>query len=124
MVRKRSSVRIRSSAQGVGVLPVYVSSLIGRAAVSKTAGWGFDSLLTCMTKFFTVVYSALVFMNKYIGKAGQYYRDVISEMRKVMWPSKEEIKDLTIVVLTVSGILALFTFLVDWVINFVMGKLL
>ena len=64
-------------------------------------------------EIFTVVYSALVFMNKYIGKAGQYYRDVISEMRKVIWPSKEEIKDLTIVVLTVSGILALFTFLVD-----------
>ena len=75
-------------------------------------------------KIFTVVYFALVFMNKYIGKAGQYYRDVISEMRKVIWPTKEELKDLTIVVLTVSGILALFTFLVDWVINFVMGKLL
>ncbi|MCX6178095.1 MAG: preprotein translocase subunit SecE [Chlorobiales bacterium] len=63
-------------------------------------------------------------MNKYIGKANQYYRDVVGEMRKVVWPSREEIKDLTIVVLTVSGILALFTFLVDWVINFVMGKLL
>ncbi|EAT58070.1 preprotein translocase subunit SecE [Chlorobium sp. BLA1] len=63
-------------------------------------------------------------MSNYIGKAGQYYRDVINEMRKVVWPGKEEIKDLTIVVLTVSGILALFTFLVDWVINFVMGKLL
>jgi preprotein translocase subunit SecE len=63
-------------------------------------------------------------MNKYIGKAGQYYRDVTSEMRKVIWPSKDEIKDLTIVVLTVSGILATFTFLVDWVINYVMGKLL
>jgi preprotein translocase subunit SecE len=63
-------------------------------------------------------------MNNYIGKANQYYRDVIGEMRKVVWPSREEIKDLTIVVLTVSGILALFTFLVDWVINFVMGKLL
>jgi preprotein translocase subunit SecE len=75
-------------------------------------------------RIFTVVYFALVFMTKYIGKAGQYYRDVISEMRKVIWPSKEEIKDLTIVVLTVSGILALFTFIVDWVINFVMGKLL
>ena len=73
---------------------------------------------------FTVVYFALVFMTKYIGKAGQYYRDVINEMRKVIWPSQDEIKDLTIVVLTVSGILALFTFLVDWVINFVMGKLL
>jgi len=75
-------------------------------------------------EIFTVAYSALVFMNKYIGKAGQYYHDVISEMRKVVWPSKDEIKELTVVVLTVSGILALFTFLVDWVINFVMGKLL
>ena len=63
-------------------------------------------------------------MIKYIGKANQYYRDVVGEMRKVVWPSREEIKDLTIVVLTVSGILAWFTFLVDWVINFVMGKLL
>jgi preprotein translocase subunit SecE len=45
-------------------------------------------------------------------------------MRKVIWPTQGEIKDLTIVVLTVSGILALFTFVVDWVINFVMGKLL
>ena len=63
-------------------------------------------------------------MNKYIGKASQYYRDVLSEMRKVMWPSKDEVKDFTIVVLTVSGILAAFTFLVDWVINFVMSKLL
>ncbi len=63
-------------------------------------------------------------MNKYIGKATQYYRGVIIEMRKVIWPTQDEIKDLTIVVLTVSGILALFTFVVDWIINFVMGKLL
>ncbi|TLU53434.1 MAG: preprotein translocase subunit SecE [Chlorobium sp.] len=63
-------------------------------------------------------------MNNYIGKAGQYYRDVVSEMRKVIWPGKDEVKDFTIVVLTVSGILAAFTFLVDWVISFVMGKLL
>ena len=108
-----------------GGIDLYVSSLIGRAAVSKTAGWGFDSLLTCtQSKIITVVYSRVAFMNKYIGKANQYYRDVVGEMRKVVWPSREEIKDLTIVVLTVSGILALFTFLVDWVINFVMGKLL
>ncbi|NTU96208.1 MAG: preprotein translocase subunit SecE [Chlorobiaceae bacterium] len=63
-------------------------------------------------------------MNKYFGKVNQYYRDVVSEMRKVIWPTKEETKDLTVVVLTVSGILALFTFVVDQVINFVMGKLL
>ncbi len=63
-------------------------------------------------------------MSNYIGKVSQYYRDVINEMRKVIWPTKDELQDFTIVVLTVSGILAAFTFIVDWVINFVMGKLL
>jgi preprotein translocase subunit SecE len=63
-------------------------------------------------------------MKKYIEKADKYYRDVVGEMRKVSWPTKEEVKDMTVVVLTVSGILALFTFSVDWVINTVMGKIL
>ncbi len=34
----------------IGRTTVYVSSSIGRAAVSKTAGWGFESLLTCGRK--------------------------------------------------------------------------
>ncbi|NTU53138.1 MAG: preprotein translocase subunit SecE [Chlorobiaceae bacterium] len=63
-------------------------------------------------------------MKKYIDIADKYYRDVVGEMRKVSWPTKDEVKDMTVVVLTVSGILALFTFTVDWVINTVMGKLL
>jgi len=63
-------------------------------------------------------------MSNYIGKVGQYYRDVLNEMRKVIWPTKDELQDFTVVVLTVSGILAAFTFMVDWIINFVMGKLL
>jgi hypothetical protein len=33
-------------AENSGIQP-YVSSSIGRVAVSKTAGWGFESLLTC-----------------------------------------------------------------------------
>jgi preprotein translocase subunit SecE len=63
-------------------------------------------------------------MKKYIEKADKYYRDVVGEMRKVSWPTRDEVKDMTVVVLTVSGILALFTFSVDWVISTVMGKLL
>ena len=31
----------------VGLTLLQASSSIGRAAVSKTAGWGFDSLLAC-----------------------------------------------------------------------------
>ncbi|HWR01977.1 MAG TPA: preprotein translocase subunit SecE [Chlorobaculum sp.] len=63
-------------------------------------------------------------MKKYIDIVEKYYRDVVGEMRKVSWPTQEEVKDMTVVVLTVSGILALFTFAVDWVINATMGKIL
>jgi preprotein translocase subunit SecE len=63
-------------------------------------------------------------MKKYTDKVGKYYHDVLGEMRKVSWPTQEEVKDMTVVVLTVSGILALFTFAVDWVINAAMGQLL
>ena len=31
----------------VAKYPIYASGSIGRAAVSKTAGWGFESLLAC-----------------------------------------------------------------------------
>ncbi len=63
-------------------------------------------------------------MSKYLNKVTQYYHDVVSEMKKVAWPSLEDTKDLTVVVLTVSGLLALFTFVVDWVINSFIGQLL
>ncbi len=63
-------------------------------------------------------------MKKYIDIVEKYYRDVVGEMRKVSWPTQEEVKDMTVVVLTVSGILALFTFAVDWVINATMAKIL
>ena len=63
-------------------------------------------------------------MSKYLNKVTQYYHDVVNEMKKVAWPSLEDTKDLTVVVLTVSGLLALFTFVVDWVINSFIGQLL
>ncbi|ASQ89760.1 preprotein translocase subunit SecE [Prosthecochloris sp. GSB1] len=63
-------------------------------------------------------------MNKYLNKVTQYYHDVVNEMKKVAWPSPEDTKDQTVVVLTVSGLLALFTFVVDWMINSFIGQLL
>ncbi len=63
-------------------------------------------------------------MKKYLGAVIGYYHDVVSEMKKVAWPSPQETWDQTLVVLTVSGLLALFTFVVDWLINSFVGKLL
>ncbi|ACF13636.1 preprotein translocase, SecE subunit [Chloroherpeton thalassium ATCC 35110] len=63
-------------------------------------------------------------MDNITGKVVKYYSDVVTEMRKVTWPSQEELKDATIVVLSVSGILAVFTFSVDWIINAVIKQFL
>ena len=57
-------------------------------------------------------------------KVVKYYSDVMTEMKKVTWPSQEELKDATIVVLSVSGILAVFTFAVDWLLNAVIKQFL
>ncbi len=48
-------------------------------------------------------------------KIKEYFDGVVFEMKKVSWPSWEELKGSTIVVLTVSLFLATFLFLVDFV---------
>ncbi|MDX2128841.1 MAG: preprotein translocase subunit SecE [Chloroherpetonaceae bacterium] len=58
-----------------------------------------------------------------VDKIKQYASEVVTEMKKVTWPSQEELKESTIVVLTVSGLLALFTFVTDETINFVIKQL-
>ncbi len=57
-------------------------------------------------------------------KVVKYYNDVVTEMKKVTWPTQQELKDATIVVLVVAGILSVFTFSVDWFINAVIKQFL
>lgn len=58
-----------------------------------------------------------------IARITNYYQEVVSEMRKVTWPSQEEVKESTLVVLTVCGILVLGTFIVDETLSFLIRKL-
>lgn len=61
---------------------------------------------------------------KLTERIGNYYNDVVAEMKKVTWPSKEELRESTLVVLTVAGILALFTFVIDESLNFLIKQFL
>ncbi|MCS6989611.1 MAG: preprotein translocase subunit SecE [Chloroherpetonaceae bacterium] len=63
-------------------------------------------------------------MMKLIERIGNYYNDVVAEMKKVTWPSKDELRESTIVVLTVAGILALFTFVIDESLNLIIKQFL
>ncbi len=51
-------------------------------------------------------------------------REVVSELRKVTWPSREEAVRLTVMVLVVSGIVGLFLGGVDYVFNLLVTRFL
>jgi len=42
-----------------------------------------------------------------------YFNDVVKEMKKVTWPTKDELKESTWVVIVVCLLLAGFTYLID-----------
>jgi len=48
-----------------------------------------------------------------LNKAVTYIKDVRQEMSKVSWPTKDELIESTIVVLILSGLLAVYMFIVD-----------
>jgi preprotein translocase subunit SecE len=46
-----------------------------------------------------------------------FFQDVIKEMKKVTWPTKEELLESTKVVIVVCIILAVFTYVIDMIIS-------
>ena len=44
----------------------------------------------------------------------QFYGETVTELKKCMWPSRDELKDSTIVVICSVLLLSAFVALVDW----------
>ena len=53
-----------------------------------------------------------------------FFTDVVKEMKKVTWPSYEELKDSTMIVLVVCGVIAAFVFGVDWIVSSILKVIL
>ncbi|MCB5247083.1 MAG: preprotein translocase subunit SecE [Candidatus Cloacimonetes bacterium] len=47
-------------------------------------------------------------------RINRFFHDVITEMKAVSWPTKADIKEGTVVVIVISGIVAVFLSLVDF----------
>jgi preprotein translocase subunit SecE len=54
----------------------------------------------------------------------QWFRDVMSELRKVTWPTRQETINLTIVVLVVAAALGIFLGGLDFVFNWIIENTL
>jgi preprotein translocase subunit SecE len=50
-------------------------------------------------------------------KIVNYVNDVVKEMKKVTWPSKEELKESTSIVVATCLIIAAFTYVIDMAIT-------
>jgi len=49
----------------------------------------------------------------------KFFEDVLKEMKKVTWPTKNELMESTKIVIVVCMVLAGFTYVIDMIINFV-----
>jgi preprotein translocase subunit SecE len=46
-----------------------------------------------------------------------FFQDVVKEMKKVTWPTKDELLESTKIVIVVCIVLALFTYVIDMLIS-------
>ena len=56
-------------------------------------------------------------------KIQQYIKEVIQELKKVSWPTWDELKDSTLVVMLFSGIMGCYIAAIDLGLSFVVDKL-
>ena len=97
-----------------------VSSSIGRAAVSKTAGRRFDSCLTC--HFFEKRPEGHAENSKQdledkmknpIAAIKKLYDETVAELKKCTWPTRQELYESTMVVVSSLVLLSVFVFVAD-----------
>ena len=58
------------------------------------------------------------------GKVCKYFRELKSELKKVVWPSKEDVKTNTIVVLVTVAIAAVVMILLDAIFGGILGLII
>jgi len=61
---------------------------------------------------------------EFLRRAQEFVREVMAEFRKVTWPSRQELINSTVVVITVTVVVALFLGAVDVVLARVVERIL
>ena len=50
-------------------------------------------------------------------KIVNFFNDVVKEMKKVTWPTKEELKESTMIVIVTCLLIAAFTYVIDMLVT-------
>lgn len=57
-------------------------------------------------------------------KIKEYFREVVSQLKQTTWPSKEATKNMTLLVILVATLLALYLGGIDFLLQKIMGVLI
>jgi preprotein translocase subunit SecE len=60
----------------------------------------------------------------WVQNGKEFYADVRSEMKKISWPSRQEVMGTTVVVIVAVFFFGFYLFLVDYVLGFGLDRLL
>ena len=52
-----------------------------------------------------------------IKKIKSFASDVAKEMKKVSWPTKDQLKESTTIVIVTTLLFTVFVYIIDWVVN-------
>ena len=66
----------------------------------------------------------LTAVKNFFGKCAKFFRDTKSELKKVVWPSKQDVKTNTIVVLVTVAIAAVVMILLDAIFGGILGLII
>jgi preprotein translocase subunit SecE len=58
----------------------------------------------------------------FFGKIVAFYRETVTEMKKVTWPDKTQIRQLSIGVIMLSLFVGLLIFIVDWLLQLILVR--
>ncbi len=56
-----------------------------------------------------------------ITKIKNYFKEVVKEMKKVSWPTKEQLRESSMVVVVTTFILTALVYIIDWVVSKILG---
>ncbi len=100
---------------------------MARAPVSKTGGWGFETLHPCqgrpgrLRRFFEP--SSVWRLTGVAVDPAKFIREVRSEVTKVTWPSRKETLVTTGLVFAMAALAAVFFFVIDQLVGLGMSFL-
>lgn len=58
----------------------------------------------------------------FVGRIVTFYRETIAEMKKVTWPDKTQIRQLSIGVIVLSLFVGLLIFILDWLLQLILVR--